>query len=111
MRIAILGDPSDKLPGIPGIGPAGAASLLRTYGTLENALEAGRFSAHAKRLRLFRSIATMDRSAPLPKIGRQKPTWDKAAAQARKWELRQLAGRLEKLSSARPPRRNGAGPG
>jgi exodeoxyribonuclease III len=96
--IAIRGDPSDKLPGVPGIGPTGAASLLRQYGTLEKALKAGRFPAHAKRLRLFRSIATMDRSAPLPKIGKQEPAWDKAAVLARAWDLKQLAGRLEKLS-------------
>src|SRR5262249_27233196 len=54
--IALRGDPSDKLPGVAGLGAAGAAQVLRTYGTLENALKAGRFSAQAKNLRLFRSI-------------------------------------------------------
>jgi 5'-3' exonuclease len=34
--IALRGDPSDKLPGAPGVGPKGAAALLRKYGTLEN---------------------------------------------------------------------------
>ena len=36
--IALRGDPSDKLPGAKGIGPKSAASLLRKYGTLEEAL-------------------------------------------------------------------------
>src|SRR6185369_16679043 len=45
--IALRGDPSDKLPGAPGLGAQGAASLLRKYGTLESALVAGRYSGHA----------------------------------------------------------------
>jgi DNA polymerase-1 len=98
--IALRGDPSDKLPGVAGLGAAGAAQVLRTYGTLENALKAGRFSAYAERLRLFRSIATMDRNARLPRLADQTPTWAKAAALARQWELNQLASRLEELAAA-----------
>src|SRR5882724_5273894 len=33
--IALRGDPSDKLPGARGVGPKGAAALLREYATLE----------------------------------------------------------------------------
>jgi exodeoxyribonuclease III len=95
--IALRGDPSDKLPGAPGLGAQGAASLLRKYGTLEKALAAGRYSGHADRLRMFRSIATMNPKAPLPKLRDQTPTWDEAAALAKTWGLNQLAGRLEKL--------------
>jgi exodeoxyribonuclease-3 len=95
--IALRGDPSDKLPGAPGLGATGAANLLRKYGTLENALAAGRYSGHAEKLRMFRSIATMNAKAPLPPLRDQTPTWDKAAALAAKWGLNQLAGRLEKL--------------
>jgi exodeoxyribonuclease-3 len=96
--IALRGDPSDKLPGAPGVGPAGAASLLRKYGTLEKALAAGRFPAHAEKLRLFRSIATMDAEAPLPPLRDQKPTWTTASALAREWQLKQLADRLMSMS-------------
>ena len=98
--IALRGDPSDKLPGIAGLGAAGAAQVLRAYATLENALKAGRFSAHAERLRLFRSIATMDRKARLPRLADQTPAWAKAAALAREWELNQLASRLEEMASS-----------
>jgi exodeoxyribonuclease III len=98
--IALRGDPSDKLPGAPGVGAAGAAGLLRKYGTLEAVLQAGRFPEHAKNLRLFRSIATMDAKAPLPSLPSQKPTWRKAAALAEGWELKQLAKRLEALASS-----------
>lgn len=98
--IALRGDPSDKLPGIAGLGADGAAQVLRTYGTLEHALKAGRFPSHAERLRLFRSIATMDRKARLPRLPDQTPTWRKAAALAREWELNQLSRRLEELAAA-----------
>jgi DNA polymerase-1 len=97
--IAIRGDPSDKLPGVPGVGAQGAASLLRKYGTLEKILADGRYPALAEQLRMFRDIATMNPKAPLPPLRDQTPTWDKAAALARKWELNQLATRLESLVS------------
>jgi DNA polymerase-1 len=91
----LRGDPSDKVPGAPGVGATGAATLLQRYGSLEAALKAGRFPAIAESLRLFRSIAIMNRRAPLPNLRSQRPTWNKAAALAREWELNQLAGRLE----------------
>jgi DNA polymerase-1 len=95
--IALRGDPSDRIPGARGVGSKGAASLLRSYRTLEDALAAGRFPAQANELRLYRRIATMDNSAPLPPLRNQKPTWSKAAALAREWDLNQLAGRLVEL--------------
>jgi exodeoxyribonuclease-3 len=97
--VALRGDPSDKLPGAPGVGATGAATLLERYGSLEAALAAGRFPAQAENLRLYRSIATMNRKAPLPSLRRQKPTWRKAAELAREWQLNQLAGRLEELDA------------
>jgi DNA polymerase-1 len=96
--IALRGDPSDKLPGAPGVGANGAATLLERYGSLEAALDAGRFPAMADSLRLFKAIATMNRRAPLPSLRNQKPTWRKAAVLARGWQLNQLASRLEKLA-------------
>jgi DNA polymerase I len=96
--IALRGDPSDKLPGAPGVGPAGAASLIRRYGSLEAVLKAGRFPKQAAELRLYKSIATMNRKAPLPKLPDQTPTWAKAAALARDWQLNALADRLDGLA-------------
>jgi exodeoxyribonuclease-3 len=96
--VALRGDPSDRLPGASGVGPAGAAALLRQHGSLEGIFKAGRFATQAKRLLMFRSIATMDRKAPVPALPSQKPTWDRAAALAQKWELNQLARRLQALA-------------
>jgi DNA polymerase I len=93
--IALRGDPSDRLPGAIGVGAAGAADLLRRYGSLEALLAAGRFASQAEQLRLFRSIATMNPKAPLPRIPDQKPTWKEAAALAKTWRLKQLAARLD----------------
>src|SRR6202023_3106130 len=69
--------------GLARVGAPGPATLLRKYGSLEKMLAAGRYPDHAEELRLYRSIATMDRKAPLPRLAAQKPTWPKAAALAR----------------------------
>ena len=98
--IALRGDSSDRIPGAPGVGPVTAASLLQRYGTLEKMLAAGKFAAQAQKLRLYKSIATMDKSAPLPPLRNQKPTWDKAADLARGWRLNKLAERLDALATA-----------
>lgn len=98
--IALRGDPSDKLPGAAGVGALGAASLIRKYGSLAAILKTGRFARQADDLKLYRAIATMDKKAPVPKIAAQQPAWDKAAALARKWQLRQLAARLEEMAES-----------
>jgi DNA polymerase I len=97
--IALRGDPSDKLPGAKGVGAKGAASVLRKYASLEHALAAGRFPTQADELRLYRRLATMDASAPIPPLPDQIPTWLQAAALARDWELNQLADRLAQLAA------------
>ena len=92
--IALRGDPSDKLPGAPGIGPKTAASLLAKYGTLEAALADGRFGAVAEDLRLYRRIATVDASAPLPSLDDQSPTWAEASSLLESWGVNALAKRV-----------------
>ena len=99
--IALRGDPSDRLPGARGVGPKGAAALLRKYRNLEDAIAAGQLTGQAEQLRLYRRIAAMDGAAPIPDLPDQTPTWDKAAALARDWELGRLASRLEELAAAK----------
>ena len=73
---------------------------MQRYGSLTAVLKAGRFAKQAEDLSLYRSIATMNRKAPLPPLSDQKPTWEKAAALAREWELKRLEVRLDALAGA-----------
>jgi DNA polymerase I len=102
--IALRGDTSDKLPGARGVGPKGAATLLRRYGTLEQAIADGRFVDQADQLRLYKKLATMDSTAPLPSLDDQAPTWADAASLARQWELGRLADQLDELAASRAAR-------
>jgi DNA polymerase-1 len=92
--IALRGDSSDRIPGARGVGPKTAATILAQYGSLEAALEAGRFSAAADDLRLYRRIAQMDSSAPLPPLEPHEPTWSRAAERARELGLNALSKRI-----------------
>src|SRR5207248_3116572 len=96
--IALRGDPSDRLPGARGVGPKGAAALLRKYATLEDAFAAGELTSQTEQLRLYRRIAQMDAAAPLPALPDMTPSWDRAAALVRDWGLGRLADRLEVLA-------------
>jgi DNA polymerase-1 len=97
--IALRGDSSDKIPGARGVGPKTAAGVLAQYGSLEAALDAGRFAAEADALRLYRRIASMDADAPLPELAAQTPNWAGAAGAAKALGLGGLAGRLEQRAA------------
>jgi DNA polymerase-1 len=96
--IALRGDPSDRLPGAKGVGPKTAADVLRQYGTLDAALDEGRFAAQADELRMYKRMATLDAKAPLPPLDDQTPDWAGAAAHVGTLGLGALAGRLEALA-------------
>ena len=96
--IALRGDPSDGLPGARGIGPKGAAALLHKYPTLEDAFADGQLASQAEQLRIYRRIATMDSTAPLLALDDITPSWGKAAALARDWDLGRLAQRFGELA-------------
>ena len=99
--IALGAEPSDKLPGAPGVGPKRAAQLLRRYDTLDGVLKAGLFQTQAETLRLCRLIAAMDAKAPLPSLADQEPAWSSASDLAWIWGLNQLADRLHE--KVQPP--------
>lgn len=62
--LALVGDASDGYPGIKGIGPKGAASLIRQYGKIENFPEEVLGEKRAVAL-LFKDLATLRTDAPL----------------------------------------------
>jgi 5'-3' exonuclease len=92
--IALRGDPSDKLPGARGVGPKTAASLLAQYGTLEAMLGDGRFEVQAEELRMYRRMATLDASAPLPPLEDQTPQWAEASSFVRQLGMNAQADRI-----------------
>jgi DNA polymerase-1 len=100
--IALRGDPSDRLPGAKGVGPKTAASLLAQYGTLEAMLEQGRFSAQADELRMYRHMATLDASAPLPPVDDQLPTWAEASSFLRGLGMNAVADRVAAMADGSP---------
>lgn len=71
---ALMGDASDNIPGIPGVGEKTGVKLLQTYKTLENILEhkheikgklGERIVEHEKLAILSKKLATIDLSVPL----------------------------------------------
>lgn len=73
---ALVGDASDNIPGVKGIGEKGAAQLLREFGSLDALLDrAGEVTAkrareallaQAESARLSRQLATLERDVALP---------------------------------------------
>jgi DNA polymerase-1 len=92
--IALRGDPSDRIPGARGIGPARAARLLAAHGTLEGVLAAGAVADAPDALRLYRHVATMRADAPVPDVPDAVPDWVAGARLLSGWGLDGVAGRL-----------------
>jgi DNA polymerase-1 len=86
--LSLMGDASDNVPGVPGIGEKGAKEIIRRYGNLEAALAAAATEAsgspagedgplkrkayreglreHAQDARFSHRLVTIDTSAPVP---------------------------------------------
>jgi 5'-3' exonuclease len=106
--IALRGDPSDNLPGAPGIGEKTARDLLLDHGSLDGAIAAAvrerpRVSAalreNADLLRMFRRVATLV-ELDLPRPPDRATDFAGGAAAAKELGLARLARRLERLAAA-----------
>jgi DNA polymerase-1 len=114
--IALRGDPSDGMPGAPGVGAKTAAELLRRFGSLEAVLTAAaapesvirgelrpRLAAalhdNAEQLRTFKLIATLQRIdvASPPDRATDFTAGARAAAEH---GMRRLAARLQRAATA-----------
>lgn len=104
--IALRGDPSDSLPGAPGIGAKTAAELLRRHGSLDGAIAAagkvgverpriaGALLDSADALRSFREIATLQ-PVDVERPPDRPTDMEGGARAARALGLNRLAERLE----------------
>jgi len=122
--LALAGDPSDNVPGVPGIGEKTAAALLREFGTLDNLLD------HADRLkgsrrekivknadvaRLCRRLAAIDRDVPLKEtpsgLRPRGIAADRASALFHRLGFKKLLDELRPRSGALPLVGAGDAPG
>ncbi|MDO5325091.1 MAG: DNA polymerase I [Clostridia bacterium] len=105
----LMGDTSDNIPGIPGVGEKTAVKLLNEYGTLENVLAHGsdikgklgeKVRDNAELAQFSKDLATIRPTAPIDfnlnafdasHMADGLPT-------LRKYQLNGIAGRIEKLS-------------
>ena len=106
---SLMGDASDNIPGVSGVGEKTALRLVAQYGNLENALaqaETGekgklreRLLTQAEQARLSRTLAEIDRRVPLEITPDSLTIGDPAGALTRLKELgmNQAAQRLAKI--------------
>jgi 5'-3' exonuclease len=101
--LALVGDAADGYPGIPGVGPKTAASLVRRHGPIESFPPEVLGARHGEAL-LFKRLATLRTDAPLfrrvSEIGWNGPTPGFAALAQRMGADRVLA-RCERLVAKR----------
>jgi len=96
--LALVGDSADGFPGIPKIGPAGAAKLLNRYGPIESFPEEV-LGARLPEALLFKRLATLRTDAPLfrdvEELRWRGPGEDFAAI-AKRMDLQRIAERAAK---------------
>ncbi|MGG1312075.1 DNA polymerase I [Cohnella laeviribosi] len=94
----LMGDPSDNIPGVPGVGEKTALKLLAEYGSVERVLEAadgikGKLGEnvrnHKEDARMSKELATIFRDVPL------EASWDELSWNG--YDASELAAALRKL--------------
>ena len=113
--IALKGDTSDNIPGIPGIGDKTAGQLVAQYGSLEGVLEhvdelsparSKSIAAHADQARDAKVLATMRRDLDIDcdpsQLVLAPPDRSQLHEMFRRFEFRNLLNRVDELDEALP---------
>lgn len=95
---SLMGDTSDNIPGVPGVGEKTALKLVQQYGSLENVLDAAPTEQKGKlKERLVDGRALAEMSYDLAKIDRNAPIDVNPEA----WKLGNIAAALPRLRELR----------
>ena len=105
--LALAGDASDNIPGVPGIGQKTAIKLLQTYQTLENLLEQADsvkgktgeiLRQHREAARLSKQLVTIVRDVPMTidwdALRIPTPDAERLAPVLKRYELKKVAQQL-----------------
>ncbi|MDX6477570.1 MAG: polymerase, partial [Gaiellaceae bacterium] len=113
--IGLKGDTSDNIPGVPGIGDKTAGQLVAQYGSLEEVLEhvdelsparRKNLTEHADQARQSKVLATMRRDLDIDcdpsQLVLAPPDRSQLKEMFRRFEFRNLLGRVDELDEALP---------
>ncbi|RVU19478.1 DNA polymerase I [Methylobacterium oryzihabitans] len=114
--LALIGDTSDNVPGVPGIGLKTAAALIKEFGSLDALLErAGEIKqpkrretllGHIDQARLSRRLVALDEAVPVPvpldALGLPKPDPEKLVGFLKAMEFNTLTRRIASLLHVDP---------
>jgi len=114
----LMGDSSDNIPGVPGVGEKTALKLLSEFGTLDNTLQNAdkvkgklgeKLVQFADQARMSRELATIRRDAPVT-LSLKEAALDELAAGLpvlQKYQLNGASERLRRLTRATAPQTAG----
>ncbi|MFH6781745.1 MULTISPECIES: DNA polymerase I [Methylobacterium] len=114
--LALIGDTSDNVPGVPGIGLKTAASLIKEFGSLEALLERAATIKQPKRretllanidqARLSRRLVALDEQVPVPvpldALGLPKPDPERLVGFLKAMEFNTLTRRIAQMLHVDP---------
>jgi len=110
--LAIVGDTADNVPGLPGIGPKGAAKILKQYETLETFMAADpstlkgkkvieAVTEHQDKADLAKTLVTIKCDVPLEEtlddLEPATPDFDALAEYFEKYGMKQMAKDLDRI--------------
>jgi 5'-3' exonuclease len=118
--LALTGDSTDNIPGVPGVGAKTAAQLIRTYQTVENLLKQletvqpeklrQRLEISGDLIQANRRMVALDDDLPLPKAVKDltiAPRYTPLIAALRECEFKSLLKEIEAESNRTPTVRQG----